>query len=134
LSSKQQHRIHFFSNPEDKKSHNHKEFKKLEEDKRLKTKLYHLKEKKPFDESFKDSDVDVDYTDNYSRMTSDVLSSLSKKIEDSGLLHETIRSEIDLLPDMNEEHLSIFRISDIEKEVDRLFIDNLSFNRKVSLD
>jgi hypothetical protein len=134
LSSKHKHHIHFFSNSEDKKLHDHKEFKKLDKDKRLNTKLYNLKEEKPFDESFNASDVDVDYIDSYSRMTSHLLSSLSKKIEDDCLLHELIRSKIDLLPDLNEEQLSISRISDIEKEVDRLFIDNLYFDRKVSLD
>ncbi len=129
-SPSKHHRVHFFSSPADKKQHIRKEHKKLDEDKKLKTKLYHLDEKRSFDDSFKSSDVDYECIDNYSRMTSHPVSPLSKKFEDGDLSHETIRSKIDMVLGIHEEHSTI---SDIERAVDRLLIDKVLSDKKFVL-
>jgi len=129
-SSSKQHRIHFFSNLEDTKQHTYKELKKGDEDKKWKTKLQYRGGEEPDDESVKTSTIDVDALGKYSRMTPTPLSPPYKNIDDENLLHEKIQSKIDLLLDVHEKQLSSTRISDIERYVDRLFIDRLLFDKK----
>lgn len=121
--------VHYFSNSKDKKQVINKDFKKLDENKNFKSKLYRFEENKLFDESFKTLDIDTDYNDRYSRIASNPVSSLSKKIEDKDLLHDNILSKIDLILGTYEEHLRKADISNIESEVDRLL-----FERKFILD
>jgi len=125
--------IHFFSNPVDKKQHLYKDFKKLDENKKLKTKIYSFEEILPLNESFKTLKIGTDNYDSYSRMNPNPVSLLIKKIDDIDLLHDNILSKIDPILDAYDEGLSNVGISDIEREVDRLLIDRLLFERNLIL-
>lgn len=119
-TSSKKHRINFFSDLEDKKYRISREFKKLDDDKKLDTGPYQPIDKKPFDDSFKN--LDVDDIGKYSRMTSTPFSSLRKKIEEKNLIHEAIRFKIDEIILINEKRLKEYKIFDIERKVDSLII------------